>query len=681
MKKGCLKPVRVGLAATFGTVLVTAATSAQAQEPLWLGWDLSLEGAFVTHDTGAGNVFAQDITLAPTGVTSANRRIDPDRGYSLRFQARLRTGDWDFGVAYRGTLLDEAEESSDLRVGAPLSITVPVSPGFVTVPVLGPVPLIGTQAVSRSDTDIGALDFVAGYSLSRSWGELRFFGGIRYARIVTDTNTRFSLFGLLPGSVDRRERFWGVGPRVGSQITIPFLDNWRLWGSVSGSVLFGDQDLRIRETLNVPALGLSFAEQENHGGMRTGFSFDGELSVGYVSARGFYFALGYGFQSYLGVADRRYVDTLASINAGRRVTRGSSAEHHIVHGPFVRLGWRFGGYARPESGDAGHLYPEDWRPASDWTFDFSIEGGPSFVDQSDENVYAQNVRIAALTPAGVTQSNATIEPGDGWTGRIAARFRPGQHWDYGVAYRGVASGEGDEASRLTIDPTAPSVVIPVFPDVINGVPLIGTSPIVGTVATASSESQAHFIDIEAGYTMSLSWSELRLFGGVRIANFRNSFDARYSLIGLVDFNINREVRYWGAGPRVGAGLDIPLSTHWTLSGSVAGAVLFGHRETDINKSLSVPLAGATFADSERNGGGRTAATLDSEIAVTYTTERGFYFSVGYGMQSIFGVNDTRYRSINARASLSSLSLVTSNQGTSGGHQITHGPFLRAGIRF
>ena len=302
----------------MAAAMVVAGTlpSANAQTPLWQGMDVSIEGSPQFLTSIPRNVFAQEITVPiPTGtpLTAINRRIAPDFGGTAKFQFLNRFGPWDMGLAYRTTFSGRTEDRSDLALTVgPTSLTFPAYPGVIVGPGGVIIPIAGIHATAETRSLLHAADLEVGHSLSYPWGELRLFGGARFAHYSTLMRARFSNLGLAEFGVERNSRYWGIGPRLGAGTTVPLSSRWWLHGNVAGAVLFGNR--RTTEDSSLTGAGVPISSSISNSGGRTAFGFDGELGLTYLMNGGWYATLGYSVQSYVGVVDSRRIDPLNKLN-------------------------------------------------------------------------------------------------------------------------------------------------------------------------------------------------------------------------------------------------------------------------------------------------------------------------------------------------------------------------------
>jgi len=292
-------------------------------------------------------------------------------------------------------------------------------------------------------------------------------------------------------------------------------------------------------------------------------------------------------------------------------------------------------------------------------FYFMMEGRLA-IPGGDQTAY---VEIVHADTDAVLVEDIDAEFGGG--GRIGGAYRTKQ-WDFGIFYSGLhVSGETDSSAQ------APMYLYPVLG--------VGFSP----YDTAFSEAEAtyHILDFEAAYNFKLGQADVRLFGGLRYANFdqdvNTSFDYAPRAYNVVE---KRDVDFWGIGFRFGAGAHKPLSGPWGVAGAVSGGVLFGDQDTLTTQQQT----GGGFIDDTQvsRSDGRTAGFVDGEMGVTYSRETtnatNMVFTFGYRAESWFDVNNTQSEPPTKSGQISGTINI---YGTMYADQIFHGPFLRGEWRF
>ena len=306
-----------------------------------------------------------------------------------------------------------------------------------------------------------------------------------------------------------------------------------------------------------------------------------------------------------------------------------------------------------------------------WTgWDFSFEGGPSFIHGSPRHTFSQD--LTGVLPNTLIPTNRRIEPGFGGNLRLFGSYRWGE-MDVGLGYRSVFSGTNHEQSDLSLNPPN-NATLPVYPGVINflGFPV----PIAGLTAKAQARSNMHNVDVEMGWNFRTEWGEWRLFGGARYAYHNSLVRTQFLNNGLAEFDVRRTQQFSGVGPRLGVSGTFPLSENWWFNAGFSGSVLFGNRRSSETRSLALNAVGVNLEDSTKVSGFHTVYSLDAELSLTHFFGGGWYGTLGYGAQSYLGLNDVRR--LDPFSSIVALS--PRYTGTGAGAIINHGPFVRVGWR-
>lgn len=266
----------------------------------------------------------------------------------------------------------------------------------------------------------------------------------------------------------------------------------------------------------------------------------------------------------------------------------------------------------------------------------SVEGG-FFLNDTD-NVLAfdpDEDKIGGEIPAPFTGLPPLSAGGDGWQGGVEFGSRVDPVWDYRVGVNLIDLGAEGAADGS---------------------------------ATASTELRIGYADAEIGYRPEFGDNlGLRLFGGVRglVASADSTFAFGSEEEKLGEFKDDT----WAIGPRVGVGIAIPVIEERGISlvGSVAGAALFGKRDTDYSYDIRqnqefVPID-QSFSDSVTIWN----ADIMAGLAIPLTSSAGI--TLGYKGQ---GFGDlVRSRS----------DIVSSGEYTDDGERDVwvHGPFVKMTI--
>ncbi len=131
-------------------------------------------------------------------------------------------------------------------------------------------------------------------------------------------------------------------------------------------------------------------------------------------------------------------------------------------------------------------------------FYFMMEGRLA-IPGGDETPYAEQARFRDGTFLKVED----IDTEFGGGGRIGGAYRTGR-WDFGIFYSGLhVSGETSSSAQSPY----------------NLNPVLGVYAAGYSAAMSEAEATYHILDFEAGYNMKLGQTDVRLFGGLRYANF------------------------------------------------------------------------------------------------------------------------------------------------------------------
>jgi hypothetical protein len=143
-----------------------------------------------------------------------------------------------------------------------------------------------------------------------------------------------------------------------------------------------------------------------------------------------------------------------------------------------------------------------------------------------------------------------------------------------------------------------------------------TDPTAGDTVTLASTLRFATADFDVGFSPWSGEKNFRLFGGLRVLDAQASAD---KVGGAFDTHDTSDLL--GAGPRLGAEFEDRFGAGpWGLSGSIAGAAIFGDRKT-----------ADSAADTSRHS---TVATynLEGDIGLDYHASRSSTWTVGVRAQ-------------------------------------------------
>ena len=115
------------------------------------------------------------------------------------------------------------------------------------------------------------------------------------------------------------------------------------------------------------------------------------------------------------------------------------------------------------------------------------------------------------------------------------------------------------------------------------------------------------VDFEVGKNLGIGsgGAKVRLFGGIRYANYSNSLRASgtagsycaYCKYIAYPFSARSKSNFDGVGPRLGLTGDMPLFGPFFLTGSVSGSLLWGDHQVRLKSSGFYPGGRSKFSDS------------------------------------------------------------------------------------
>ena len=228
----------------------------------------------------------------------------------------------------------------------------------------------------------------------------------------------------------------------------------------------------------------------------------------------------------------------------------------------------------------------------------------------------------------------SLKPGDeGWLAAIEFGSRIDPTWDYRVGATLIDLGTGE-----SIDDED---------------------------ASAATKLRIGYADLEVGYRPDFgSGLALRIFGGVRslYASGTSSFEDGSDKLGQFDDDT------WAIGPRVGVGVAVPVIADRGISvvGSVAGAALFGSRDTDY-RFTNDEDAGDNKSQSFSNS--VTVWNVDAMAGLSIPLTSAANVTLGYKAQAFGNI-------VGSRSDVDEDGDYTDN---SDGDVLVHGPFVKMTI--
>jgi hypothetical protein len=224
-----------------------------------------------------------------------------------------------------------------------------------------------------------------------------------------------------------------------------------------------------------------------------------------------------------------------------------------------------------------------------------------------------------LVPTGTVQS-LNYKPSPGVRAALAYQI-PGRGWDLGVAYTYFTAtdefGVGAPAGAL-LYPTLTRAGL--------------TNE--AQAAVANARITFNIYDVTAGRTWEVDESaRLRLFGGVRLANIRQQFDASYVGRDADAAFVETRHRFDAAGPLFGAETWCGFGNGFGLFGRATGAIVTGTMRAPFTETNN---GGATVYTDLRDRYALTVPVVTLGVGVSYEY-RGVFVRAGYEVTNWFGL--------------------------------------------
>lgn len=305
-------------------------------------------------------------------------------------------------------------------------------------------------------------------------------------------------------------------------------------------------------------------------------------------------------------------------------------------------------------------------------FYFKFEGRGAISD-GDEFPYAESGRPWIQGETVRRVFDIGLNPS--FSGRVGAGFRLSNSWDVGLLYSGLKTSDRDPLAVAPLTSQGSYFYDQYFGLINPGLNLVfGYSSV-----QALMEFSYNVVDFEAGYSLQLGETDVRLFGGLRFAEVKQSHQSTFAGTGAGGTAyvavLKRDMRNWGIGPRLGVEASMPVGGGFRLAGSVSGSALFGDRDTTdsgLGLSFGFPIPTTARLSPDRNVFGNVEGDLGIGYAVEMGNARSMMITLGYRAEAWLGVSNTRN---------SAISHFDNTYGSRGADQFFHGPFLRGALNF
>ncbi len=242
----------------------------------------------------------------------------------------------------------------------------------------------------------------------------------------------------------------------------------------------------------------------------------------------------------------------------------------------------------------------------------------------------------------------------GWGGKGMLGYRFNNNWDVGFGFSGGWL-KGKKSGSSTISTTGPTPDTAVFNTKLK------------------VKLRYEVADFEAGYNWSMGQaSNVRLFGGIRYANFNQTAKAlalgTTSIDDVTAVAGKRKTTYWGVGPRLGINGQFGIgNSGFNIFGSVSGAMLYGRFKDKHGLVAATSEGDTTTAGGRDRSKHKWVPNAEGEVGLGYNFNAfgasTVGLQVGYRGEGWWGVT-------------SKSDVLTTNQGSSSGDVFMHGPFVR-----
>jgi hypothetical protein len=268
------------------------------------------------------------------------------------------------------------------------------------------------------------------------------------------------------------------------------------------------------------------------------------------------------------------------------------------------------------------------------SFDLFVQGGYGFA--GDNSTPFAEVRSGGFqSPA---RSVLNVGSGDGWNGKVGGAVHFMNVWSAQLAYTGLRSTR--TLGTPTYTPSFPLVSVLAGGFTNPGFAGVGTS---WNRATVRTETRADVIDFQAGYDVGLGGVSTTLLGGLRFGSFnQDTAVTLFDTSGGAEVNDQRQARFQGIGPTLGAKAEMPLPVPVAgvgIEGAILAGVLFG----EVRSQTTGMFTNGNLQRPRNFSKDTVSPNVDAELALTYGMPVGgatMQLAAGYQVSYYGGVRDT-----------------------------------------
>ena len=295
--------------------------------------ELSAEGRLLFGASDDFGVGVQPIMLGPgaTRYTADEVREDSGGGGALAARVFL-PGGWFLGAGVQYDRLTGDGGSDQAAYLYSSQFPIQGVPGFYSALV--------DDFTTDIESSYTAVDFEVGQEFGLGSGQLALFGGLRVAWLERDIDVLGNLY-QTPGytaGFERKNRFFGAGPRIGASFVQPLGAGFGLLAEASGAVLFGRVETdEVFTAYDGPLNTAAPVTSRHRDESQSVWSAEAAAALTYSLAASLdlpvALAVGYRFEGLFGAVDNDNDFTPPN----PAPASGGTHDSFMTHGPFVRL--------------------------------------------------------------------------------------------------------------------------------------------------------------------------------------------------------------------------------------------------------------------------------------------------------------------------------------------------------
>jgi len=299
--------------------------------------EFSAEGRLLFGASDSFGVGVQPIMLGPNAPRHTADELEEDSGGGGALGARVFfdggwMGGWFLGVGVQYDRLTGDGGSDQATYLYSSQFAIQGVPGFYSALV--------DDFTTDIESSYTAVDFEIGQEFGIGSGQLALFGGLRVAWLERDIDVLGNLY-QTPGytaGFERKNHFFGAGPRIGASFVQPLGAGFGLLAEASGAVLFGRVETdEVFTAYDGPLNTAAPVTSRHRDESQSVWSAEAAAALTYSLAASLdlpvALAVGYRFEGLFGAVDNDNDFTPPN----PAPASGGTHDSFMSHGPFVRL--------------------------------------------------------------------------------------------------------------------------------------------------------------------------------------------------------------------------------------------------------------------------------------------------------------------------------------------------------